>query len=171
MRIIAGELRGRRLRAPLGPHVRPTVDRVREALFNILSPALPGAAVLDLFAGSGALGFEALSRGARHVDFVETAVRSIRALEANTAALDVGDRVTIHRADAMQFTADLPDSTYDIALADPPYATDHAVYLARVFRTRPFARMLAVEHSARLEVPGDDRRRYGDIAITFCYPP
>lgn len=171
MRIIAGELKGRRLRAPAGRRARPTADRVREAWFSILQPALPGALVLDLFAGSGALGLEALSRGARHVDFVETSAGSLRALTANVAELAVEERATIHREDAMRFAARLPEASYDVALADPPYDTDHAARLTRLFRMRPFARMLAVEHRAGVQVPGDDVRWYGDIAITFCHAP
>lgn len=171
IRIIAGELKGRRIRAPAGRRARPTADRVREAWFSILEPWLAGALVLDLFAGSGALGLEALSRGALHVDFVETSRASLRVLEANVASLAVEDRVTVHRADALRFAARLPEASYDVALADPPYDTDHAVGLTGIFRARPFAKILAVEHRSGVEVPGDDIRRYGDIAITFCKAP
>src|SRR5437667_4025382 len=89
LRIIAGEFRGRRLKTPPTSKVRPTADRVREAWFSILQQAIPGARVLDLFAGSGALGFEALSRGAVSVDFVETHRSSLAILKANSEALEV----------------------------------------------------------------------------------
>ena len=168
MRIIAGEFRGRVLKAPPDRHARPTADRVREAWFSILGAELAGASVLDLFAGSGALGLEALSRGARRVDFVEVSKTSLVALRANVAALDVERRVRIHQADALAFAQRLDHRAYDIALADPPYRTGAALDLVTLFRRRPFARLLGVEHAARTEVPGDETRRYGDSALTFC---
>src|SRR5881628_2218284 len=103
LRIIAGEFKGRRLKAPAGRTVRPTGDRVKEAWFSILQQSLPDARVLDLFAGSGALGFEALSRGAVAVDFVENHKASVAAIRTNAATLKVEDRVTIHRMDAVRF--------------------------------------------------------------------
>ena len=171
LRIIAGEFKGRRLRTPAGRNVRPTGDRVKEAWFSILQQSIPDARVLDLFAGSGALGFEALSRGAVAVDFVETHRDSLTALKANTEALKVEDRVTIHRMDASRFAERLPPHTYDLAFADPPYATDEAERLLALFRATPFARGLSIEHSADLVLPGDETRRYGDTAITFAYAP
>ena len=171
LRIIAGEFKGRRLRTPAGRTVRPTSDRVRESWFSILQHAIPDARVVDLFAGSGALGFEALSRGAVAVDFVETHRASLTALKANTEALKVEDRVTIHRMDAMRFAERLQPHAYDVAFADPPYATDAAERLLGLFRATPFARGLSIEHAAGLVLPGDDTRRYGDTAITFAYAP
>jgi len=171
LRIIAGEFKGRRLRTPTGRTVRPTSDRVRESWFSILQQSIPDARVVDLFAGSGALGFEALSRGAVAVDFVETHRHSLTALKANIEALKVEDRVTIHRSDAMRFAERLPPHAYDVAFADPPYATDAAARLLALFRATPFARALSIEHSADLVLPGDDTRRYGDTAITFGYAP
>src|SRR5213076_3427777 len=103
LRIIAGEFKGRRLKAPAGRTVRPTGDRVKEAWFSILQQSIPDARVLDLFAGSGALGFEALSRGAVAVDFVEIHRASLAALKANAEALKVEGRVTIHRSEAVRF--------------------------------------------------------------------
>jgi len=171
LRIIAGEFKGRRLKAPAGRAVRPTADRVREAWFSILQQSIPGARVLDLFAGSGALGFEALSRGAVAVDFVETHRASLTALQANAEALKVEDRVRIHRMDAMRFAERLQPAQYDVAFADPPYARDDAERLIALFRATPFARALSVEHSAAHALPGDDTRRYGDTAVTFVYAP
>ena len=168
MRIIAGEFRGRALEAPPDRRARPTADRVREAWFSILGAELAGATVLDLFAGSGALGLEALSRGASRVDFVEVSKTSLVALRANIAALDVEARVRVHRADALAFAQRLADRAYDIAFADPPYRTSAAEDLVTLFRQRPFARLLGVEHAARTELPGDETRRYGDSALTFC---
>ncbi len=168
MRIIAGEFRGRTLKAPPDRRARPTADRVREAWFSILGGDLEGARVLDLFAGSGALGLEALSRGASRVDFVEVSKTSLAALRANVATLDVERRVRIHRGDALAFVERLDLHAYDLALADPPYRTDAAARLVARFRERPFARLLVVEHPARIEVSGDETRRYGDTALTFC---
>src|SRR6266566_4150843 len=171
LRIIAGEFKGRRLKTPGGRTVRPTGDRVKEAWFSILQQSIPAARVLDLFSGSGALGFEALSRGAVSVDFVETQSVSLAVLKANTATLKVEDRVTIHRMDAVRFAERLQPAQYDVAFADPPYASDAAERLVTLFRTTPFARAFSIEHSAAKALPGDDTRRYGDTAITFVYAP
>ena len=173
IRIIAGEFKGRRLKTPTGSTVRPTADRVREAWFSILQQQLPGARVLDLFAGSGALGLEALSRGAVLADFVERHGASLAALKANTAALGVADRVTVHRGDAVRFAERLQPGQYDVAFADPPYAADAAARLVAIFRASPFARVLSVEHAADRPLPdgGDDVRRYGETSVTFVYAP
>lgn len=171
MRIVAGEFRGRRLVAPTDRRVRPTADRVREAWMSILQDALPGARVLDLYAGSGALGLEALSRGAATADFVELSSGSLAALRRNVADLGVEARVEVHRGDARRFVARLAPSAYDVALADPPYNRDDAAELIALFRQAPFARILAVEHPARTALSGDETRRYGDTAITLCYAP
>lgn len=171
MRIVAGEFGGRRLVQPRDPRVRPTADRVREAWMSILSPMLSGAGVLDLYAGSGALGLEALSRGAGKATFVELNPPSLRALEANVEALGVADRVTVHRGDAFRFAERLAAGAFDLAVADPPYRRDDAARLVALFRRTPFARILSVEHSADERVDGDDTRRYGDTALTFCHAP
>jgi 16S rRNA (guanine966-N2)-methyltransferase len=136
---------------------------------SILGQALDGARVLDLFAGSGALGLEALSRGAGSATFVELNPPSLKALESNIAALGVDDRVTVHRGDAIRFVQRLPEHAFDIVLADPPYTIDYAGQLVQLFRRQPFAHLLSVEHRADLQVAGDDTRRYGDTAITFCH--
>ena len=167
LRIIAGEFKGRRLKTPATDKVRPTADRVREAWFSILQAAVPGARVLDLFAGSGALGFEALSRGAARVDFVETHRVALTTLKANIEALNVEDRVTIHRMDALRFAGRLQPGAYDIAFADPPYATDAAARLVELFRTTAFARVFSIEHSVDQIIGGGDTRRYGDTAVTI----
>ena len=171
MRIVAGEFGGRRLVVPRDGRVRPTADRVREAWMSIVAPELPGARVLDLFAGSGALGLEALSRGAAHANFVEIAPASLEALRGNIDALGVGERATVHRGDALRFVQGLDAGAYDIAFADPPYNVDAADRLVALFRATPFARILSVEHPADRRLAGDDTRRYGDTAVTFCYAP
>ncbi len=171
MRIIAGEFGGRRLALPRDARVRPTADRVREAWMSILADALPGARVLDLFAGSGALGLEALSRGAAAAEFVELNPASLRALEANIAALAVGGRARVHRGDALRFAERLGPAAYDVAFADPPYNRDDAARLVALFRRTPFARILSVEHRGGERLDGDSTRRYGDTALTFCHAP
>jgi len=138
---------------------------------SILGSELTGARVLDLFAGSGALGLEALSRGAAAVTFVELNPPSLRVLQQNIATLGVEGATTVHRGDALRFVERLTGAEFDLVLADPPYTTDQAARLVSHFRRHPFGRILSVEHSSNLELDGDDTRRYGDTAITFCYPP
>lgn len=126
MRIVAGSFRGRTLQTPPGGATRPTADRTRQALFNVLehaawAPDLDGARVLDLFAGSGALGLEALSRGAATATFVESAEPACAALRANIAALRVEDRARLHRRDATIAGAP-PPQPFDLVFLDPPYA-------------------------------------------------
>jgi 16S rRNA (guanine966-N2)-methyltransferase len=171
MRIIAGEFRGRRLMLPNDPRVRPTADRVREAWMSILADAIPGARVLDLYAGSGALGLEALSRGAESATFVELNPASLRALETNVESLGVGARATVRRGDALRYAGRLPPGAFDLALADPPYTRDDAARLVALFRRGPFARILSVEHRAGERLEGDSTRTYGDTALTFCHAP
>jgi len=138
---------------------------------SLLGDAVPGARVADLYAGSGALGLEALSRGAAEVTFVELRPASLRALEANIGSLGVGDRVRVHRGEALRYVEQLPDLAFDLAVADPPYTRNDAERLVALFRKRPFARILSVEHRADQRVEGHATRRYGDTAITFCYAP
>ncbi|MBA3495493.1 MAG: 16S rRNA (guanine(966)-N(2))-methyltransferase RsmD [Gemmatimonadales bacterium] len=169
MRIVAGEFGGRRLTVPKDARVRPTADRVREAWMSILADSVPGARVLDLYAGSGALGLEALSRGAESATFVELSPPSLQALEANIAALAVGHRTTVRRGDALRFAEQLQREAFDLALADPPYGRADAGRLVSLFRRTPFARILSVEHRADEVLDGDTTRRYGDTALTFCH--
>jgi 16S rRNA (guanine966-N2)-methyltransferase len=171
MRIVAGRLGGRRLAVPKDARVRPTSDRVRGAWMSILGDELAGARVLDLYAGSGALGLEALSRGAESVVFVELNPPSLRALEANIAALGVGSRVTVRRGDALRYAGRLAAGAFDLAFADPPYTRDDALRLVALFRRTPFARILSVEHPAGERLDGDSTREYGDTALTFCHAP
>jgi 16S rRNA (guanine(966)-N(2))-methyltransferase RsmD len=138
---------------------------------SILGDALAGARVLDLFAGSGALGLEALSRGAQSATFVELSPTSLRALRTNIAGLGVEDVVEVHRGDALRYAERLPERAFDIVMADPPYNTDHAARLVTLFRRHPFGRILSVEHSEAVELPGGDTRHYGDTAITFYHAP
>jgi 16S rRNA (guanine966-N2)-methyltransferase len=174
VRIIAGRWRGRPLDSPAGRATRPTGDRVREAWMSALQFELPGSRVLDLFAGSGALGLEALSRGAAHATFVETGAPALRALNANIERLAARGESTVVRRDAIGYAAGLEAGAFDIAFADPPYGEGLAARLAEIFLERPFARMLWVEHEAGEMLPasaGTRTRRYGDTALTSLASP
>lgn len=135
---------------------------------SIVNPWIPGARVLDLFAGSGALGFEALSRGAAVIDLVESSPRSIAAIRANAAALGSGDAAAIHRADALRFVGKLEPHAYDLAFVDPPYDLGLATRVAERWLEVPFADIIGIEHRSDETLPGDGaRRRYGGTVITF----
>lgn len=135
MRIAGGEWRGRSLRVPQGDAVRPTQDRVREALFSMLQFELGGASFLDLFAGSGAVGLEALSRGAARAVFVELSPRHVACVKANIALVGAEARVSVVRADAYAWLASAAPLAFDVAYADPPY---------ELGAERGYARMLAL---------------------------
>lgn len=171
MRVTGGVWKGRRLVPPADRRVRPTGERVREAWMSILGPELRDARVLDLYAGSGALGLEALSRGAAHVTFVELAPASLAALRANLDALGAGAKATVRRADARRFVERLAPGAYDLVFADPPWSLDLAAPLAARFGAVPFARWLVVEHPATCHLAGGETRRYGDTALTFFQAP
>jgi len=122
VRIIGGEFGGRRLRAPKGRRTRPTPDRVREALFSVLGDRVAGAHVVELFAGTGSLGLEALSRGARHAVFLERDAAALRCLEENVAALGVAGRATVQRRSAYAFARSANAAEpFDLVFCDPPF--------------------------------------------------
>jgi 16S rRNA (guanine966-N2)-methyltransferase len=154
LRIIGGAWRGRRLRFPAQADIRPTPDRVRETLFNWLATRVQGARCLDLFAGSGALGLEALSRGASQVTFVErdaTAAREVRARLEEWGA--VGARV--EQADAVRFLNG-PAETFDIVFLDPPFASDLLVQTSRLLQERSWLAadaLIYVESDAHVGIP------------------
>jgi 16S rRNA (guanine966-N2)-methyltransferase len=176
MRIVAGRFRGRRLVAPSGSATRPTSDRVREALFQRLGP-LDDARVLDLFAGSGALALEALSRGAAHATLVDSAPAAIRAIRANLATLGVAAaEAEVHRREARAFLrgARAAGHEYDLVLLDPPYrladelGRELSPSLAAVLA--PGGRVVSEsDRRAPLDLdpglPLTDERRYGDTLI------
>jgi RNA methyltransferase, RsmD family len=168
MRIVAGQWKGRRISAPAGTAVRPTLDRVREAWMSILQLDLPGARVLDLYSGSGALGLEALSRGARSADFVENASLSLAALQANIASLGAENLARVHRVPSLRYVKALAAGEFDVTFADPPYAEGEAAKLAEVWIKTPFSAILSVEHASGAAMPaGGDTRRYGTASITI----
>ena len=166
MRVVAGTARGRRLVAPRGLDVRPTTDRVREALGNRLSSmgVLRDARVVDLFAGTGALGIEALSRGAEHATFVEDAPAALAALEQNLEALGMVEQATVVRADAGRYTA---ANEFDVAFIDPPYSWDEWPSLLHNLR----ATLAVCEARREIEAPEGWELarfdRYGTTVITL----
>jgi 16S rRNA (guanine966-N2)-methyltransferase len=170
MRVIAGELGGRTLRTARGSRTRPTAARVREALFSMLGD-VSGATVLDLFAGSGALGIEALSRGAASATFVERAPAALVALRANIEALELTGRARIRPSDALAALRET-GSIYDLVFIDPPYAMaaelEAALSRALPGLLRPGARVVSEsDRRAPLQLPLPLRRerRYGDTMI------
>jgi len=186
LRIIAGELGGRRLRAPTGHKTRPTADRVREALFNILGPPSEAAWVLDLYAGSGALGIEALSRGAQHAVFIDADARACRQISDNLRSLGLAARGTVLCGRVLSLLPQLaskPWGPFAWLFADPPYASDEsAQLLALLASCAPLAddAVLVLERAARdadalaQTAPAvqslltlTDRRRYGDTGLLF----
>jgi 16S rRNA (guanine966-N2)-methyltransferase len=185
VRIVGGSLSGRVLRAPAGSATRPTSEKVREALFNILENrvgSLEGCHVLDLFAGSGALGIEALSRGAAHATFVDAGKPALAAIRANLAELGIaGDRALVVGGDAVAAAARLvPAAPWRLVFVDPPYKSDLA---SRAVLALPVANLIpggtiVIEHD-RHNAPPDplgtllrtDQRRYGDTLISFYEVP
>ena len=167
MRIVAGQWRGRRIRPPADDRVRPTADRVREAWMSIVQSSLVDARVLDLFAGSGALGLEALSRGAASADFVEVSATGVRTIRENGEALGATDAMHVHRGDAVRFIEKLEPGAFDVAFADPPYGHGLAAAVAERWRAVPFATLIGIEHASKEKLPDGDTRRYGSTSITF----
>ncbi|MGD0313305.1 MAG: RsmD family RNA methyltransferase [Acidimicrobiales bacterium] len=176
MRVIGGELRGRRLAAPASSSVRPTADRVREAIFDILYSlgGVGGLQVVDLFAGSGALGIEALSRGAAAVTFVERDPLALDSIRANLESVGLGDAersgdATVVRADVDGWVATTA-SRYDLALCDPPY--DYDGWGALVGRLP--AELAVLESGAEIEAPNGwgviKLKRYGGTIVTVARP-
>ena len=181
VRITAGVFKGKALRVPDDGSVRPTSDRARQALFNRLEHGfhdtgfrLRGARVVDLFAGTGALGLEALSRGAAHVSFVETSPAARRVLQDNIAALDVDDKAAVLSLDATALPA--PSQPYDLALLDPPYGEDLAERAVNALAAKGWLREtgLMVAETAKneqLAAPEgwkiEDVRIYGRGSLTF----
>lgn len=190
MRVIAGDARGRRLQAPRGDRTRPTGDRVREALFSSVAEQVPGATVLDLYAGSGALGIEALSRGAAFAVFVDTDRAALRAIDANLTALRLHARARVAAVDAGRFCREPGRQgtgrvAFDLVLCDPPYAEGlpavlgHIAALDRAGGVRPGA-VVVVERDRRdpglahpvpppLVLLRD--RTYGDTVLRYLRRP
>ncbi len=157
MRIVAGKHAGRHLTSP-AKRIRPTAENVRDRWLGRLKDDLEGARVLDLFSGSGALGLEALSRGAASADFVENGAEALHSLKANVAALRERKRTRIFKRDAIVFAEALGEYSYDIAFVDAPYGSRKLDRIIRTWAACHFARILGVEH-ARDHVFPNDRLR------------
>ena len=168
MRVVAGELRGRRLAAPAGGSTRPTTDKVREAVFNSLLSLdlVVDARVADLYAGSGALGIEALSRGAAHCTFVERERSAVAAITENIATLGLGGRSRVIVGDGI---ATAPRLDVDLLFADPPYGFDDWPRLLRAVR----ADVVVAEAAQEVPAPPDWEqgrvKRYGRTWVTFLH--
>jgi 16S rRNA (guanine966-N2)-methyltransferase len=177
MRIVSGRLGGRRLRAPDGAATRPTSERVREALFSILGPPAPDTDVLDLFAGSGALGLEALSRGARSVTFVDSGRPALDSLRANIAEVGAGAAATVVAQDVLSFLRRGWAARW--VFVDPPYRSDLATRTLDLLGESPSEDTLVIVEHDRRNVPLDrhgslirtDSRRYGDTVLAFYRKP
>ena len=172
MRVIAGSSRGRPLTAPVGGRTRPTADRVREAIFNVLGSLvdLEGAAVVDLFAGSGAMGIEALSRGAASVVFVDSSAAAVRAVRANVTGTGLDPGATrVVRADVLDWLR--RPQRFDLALCDPPYSFDAWEDLLG----RLHAEVAVLESDRPVEVPARwetiRNKRYGGTLVTVVRSP
>ena len=176
LRVSGGEARGRRLKSP--KNIRPTQGMVKQAIFNMVGPQIEGASVLDLFAGSGALGIEALSRGAASVTFVDQQPRGLAILRQNLDALGFKERAHIVRGDVVRWLEASPDAvrSVDFVFLDPPYedvVLDRA--LNALDRVVEHATVMA-EHSRRQQLPVlgrlrvDRQRRYGDTIVTVLRP-
>jgi 16S rRNA (guanine966-N2)-methyltransferase len=172
LRVVGGEARGRRLKTPKG--IRPTQGIVKEAIFNLVGPAIDGVHVLDLFAGSGALGIEALSRGAAGVTFVDREPRGLAILRQNLEALDLKARAHVVRGDVVRWLESSPDQLKqaDFVFMDPPYEDAVLDRALRAIDRVPTDATVVVEHSRRQELPAltrlqvDRQRRYGDTMVS-----
>jgi 16S rRNA (guanine966-N2)-methyltransferase len=168
MRIVGGRFRGRDLVSPNDFRVRPTAEAVRAELLEALAGEISGARVLDLFAGTGALGLEALSRGARSADFVEFRPSSLHALKANVVALDLKSQTRIFKRDAVPFAEALGADSYHVAFADPPYGSKILDRVIAAWLRSRFARVFAVEHDPAHDLPAGARRLdFAEAAITI----
>jgi len=171
MRVIAGRFKSRKLKSAPGLVVRPTPDRLREALFNVLAPRIPGTVFLDAYAGSGAVGIEALSRGAKHVILIERNSRAVASIKENLNSLEIDSEITLVRGSAAALVANYPA---DIAFIDPPYekAAEYAACLSALSGAR--CSLAIAQHASRVTL--SDRYgtlgkvrvlRHGDNSLSF----
>jgi 16S rRNA (guanine966-N2)-methyltransferase len=177
MRVIAGTARGVPLSAPRGAATRPITDRVKETLFGILGDRVPDGRVLDLYAGSGAIGIEALSRGAEHVDFVERDRAAVQTLRSNLVRTRLGENATVHEGDVKRFLASA-EGDWDVVVLDPPYEVRAIVAPLRALvpHLAPGASVV-IKQFWRTETPEVEglavmrQRRFGETMLTFLEAP
>ena len=170
MRIVGGRFAGRDLASPSDFRVRPTAEPVRAALLDMLGDAVQDARVLDLFAGTGALGLEAISRGARQADFVETRPASLHALKSNIARLKLKERTRVYNRDALPFAAALTADRYDLTFVDPPYGSRMLDRVVDSWQAIGFSRLLVAEHERTHALPAGGERwvfEDTDTAVTI----
>lgn len=162
MRVIAGRFRSRRLKSVPGLAVRPTPDRLREALFNVLAPRLPSTVFLDAYAGSGAVAIEALSRGARHVILIEHSAKALNVLRENLRALEIENEATVLRGSAAVLLANYPAEIAfpEIAFVDPPYEQTNEYADSLLALARSGCALAIAQHPSRLSL----EVRYGRLA-------
>jgi 16S rRNA (guanine966-N2)-methyltransferase len=167
MRIVGGQFAGWDLTSPNDFRVRPTAELVRAAILDRLTDVLTSASILDLFAGTGALGLEALSRGAATADFVETRASSLHALKANVVSLRVRDRTRVFKKDALPFAAALRQASYDIAFVDPPYESRMLDRVIETWQRTRFSTILVAEHATTHTLPaGAELERFGETSVS-----
>ena len=176
LRVTGGESRGRRLKAPR--NIRPTQGMVKEAIFNMVGPEIAEANVIDLFAGSGALGIEALSRGAAHVTFVDREPRGLAILRQNLDALGFKERSRVIRAEVAHWLEGSPDDVAgaDVVFMDPPYGDDVLDRALKTLDRGPGRPTIVAEYSRRQSLPTLERlrvereRKYGDTMVAVLRP-
>jgi len=178
VRIIAGKFGGRKLKSFDEKHIRPTTDRVKESIFNILAPVIEGARVLDLYSGTGNLSIEALSRGAASVDSIELNPRSIKIIHENLELLKIKEGIRVHRGDAVRFITKYEGEPFDVILIDPPFPARVCMKTLEAIEANPKLThqntVIVIEHQ-RLEAIDEkigtltriDSRSYGDKLVTF----
>jgi len=169
MRIVKGRFAGRDLVSPNDARVRPTAEHVRSAMLDAVEPRLPGARVLDLFAGTGAIGLEAISRGSASADFVETRPSSLHALRANVALFRLRDRTRVFKRDALPFAGALGEDAYDVVFVDPPYGSRMLDRVLDDWRARRFSPLIVVEHALSHDLPRPDQRLVFDETVIAIY--
>lgn len=172
MRIVGGKYAGRALTSPADFRVRPTAEHVRAGVLDELTLDLPDASMLDLFAGTGALGLEALSRGAKRCDFVETRPASLHALKANIVTIRMKERSRVFKRDAVPFAAALTTGAYDLVFVDPPYGSKMLDHVITAWLEKKFSRILVCEHERHHSLPnGAKRLDFGETVVSIYRLP
>ena len=174
MRVIAGKAKGHSIKAPKGMSTRPTSDKVREAIFSTIADKVTGARVLDLFAGSGALGIESLSRGAEHSVFVDNSAASLGAIRGNLVSVGLESSATVIKKDVFRYLNIYKKAPFDLIFLDPPYKIGVKEIL-RVIKSSlgllSTEGLIVVEHTKKIRfedhISIDKIKAYGQTAVTY----